>query len=456
MVKKVGIYQLESKLGEGNYGTVYLGYNSKTLERVAAKSVQIRTLSGKSLQQMECEIKVLKNLTNSHVVQLHEVLKTQNNVYLIMEYCAGGDLATYVKTHGPVDEITAKKWLGQLVSAFQSMQEHQVMHRDLKLANILLTESSPRGDVKVADFGFARYLNDNSLALTQLGTPLYMAPEIFNGEQYSYKADVWSLGVLSFEVLVGRAAFVCRALNQLKELQQKPPDFPPVPELSEEAQDFVRVMMTYDPAERPSFQDMSGHAFLRSEEPLELPRSPEIEMDLPDEEEAGQASEEIEPDEGFEETGDFLSHSLASQVVKVEEVLQFHESLVRAGQREAAFCVVAYAQRMFARFFQQAEQISCESSQGQPLNDLYERIQLNCMTANDAYERLAARVEALETCCADKLAEVCEERTRQASPQDTKFTLELLVALLEVSPEHPRGLELFEQVSSGFKRKTQQ
>ena len=162
MAKRIGIYQLEEKIGEGNYDAVYKGYNIHTNARIAVKSVATRTLNGKLLQQMECEIKVLKNIQSPHIISLYDVLKTSNNVYLIMEYCEGGDLDKFVKANKKVEESQAKKWLSQLVEAFITLQEHHVMHRDLKLANILLT--APDGDIKVADFGFARFLTENSMA----------------------------------------------------------------------------------------------------------------------------------------------------------------------------------------------------------------------------------------------------------------------------------------------------
>lgn len=109
MVKKVGNYQLDRKIGEGNYGTVFIGVHTETKQVVAAKSIQLGKLNQKLVKQMEAEIAVLKAADCPSIIKLYDVLKTQNNIYLIMEYCPGGDLENYVKIKGKVDEPIAKK-----------------------------------------------------------------------------------------------------------------------------------------------------------------------------------------------------------------------------------------------------------------------------------------------------------------------------------------------------------
>ncbi|CAG9312455.1 unnamed protein product [Blepharisma stoltei] len=300
MVKKVGSYQLDRKIGEGNYGTVFIGVHSESKQVVAAKSVLLGKLNPKLIKQMEAEIAVLKGSNCPSIIKLYDVLKTQNNIYLIMEFCAGGDLEHYVKIHGRVAEPLAKKWLSQLVEAFIYLQEKRIMHRDLKLANILLTsENENEAEIRVADFGFARILNENSLAITQLGTPMFMAPEIFNSDAYSFKADVWSLGVLSYEILLGAPAFLCRTLNQLRKLQKEEIKFPENSPLSDDAKNFIRSMLTYNHNERPSFQELRSHPFFQEIyniphpiQPHEIAASPEIHMEDPPKEEIKEEQKE--------------------------------------------------------------------------------------------------------------------------------------------------------------------
>jgi serine/threonine protein kinase len=264
MVKKVGAYNLEQKIGKGQFGTVYIGRERSTGTVIAGKSVDRTALNSRLLKQMELEIKAMKQVQNDYVVKLYDVLMTTNNVYLIMEYCGGGDLDNFIKKHGGVSEAIARKWISQMLSAFVTLQANRILHRDLKLANLLLTDSDPdQADIKLADFGFARILSENSMAQTQLGTPLFMAPEIFNRENYSYKVDVWSLGALSYEIMTGKPAFACTTLPELRHLQRQPVNFPAGCTLSADARDIINRMLTYDASQRPSFEDLQQHPFLR-------------------------------------------------------------------------------------------------------------------------------------------------------------------------------------------------
>ena len=223
----------------------------------------------------------MKQLDSPYIVKLLDVLKTRENLYLVMDFCEGGDLEKYIKHNGAVPEALGRKWLAQLFRAFLSLLETRVLHRDLKLANLLLTNPDPyQSDIKVADFGFARFLNEDALAVTQLGTPLYMAPEIFDGEQYDHKIDVWSLGVLAYELFTGMQAFLCRTIPELRRLQKEPIRFPANCPLSAECKDIITQMLTYRRDLRPSFEELTRHKFIAHEfdTAVEAQSSPDVEM----------------------------------------------------------------------------------------------------------------------------------------------------------------------------------
>lgn len=407
MVKKVGDYELESKIGEGNYGVVYLGKNSKTQEVVASKAIPMKNPNPKLLKQMDTEIRVLKSSECPYIIKLHDVLKTQNNIYLIMEYCGGGDMENYVKVHGRVQEPIAKRWLSQLVESFIYLQEKGIMHRDIKLANILLTSNNDQtADIRVADFGFARFLNENSFAATQLGTPLFMAPEIFNNEHYSYKADVWSLGVLSFEILTGASVFSCRTLAQLKKLQQEEIKFPEF--MSNEAKSLISSMLTYDHVNRPSFQQLRGHEFFRSIYHLQnipadsIAASPEIHMD--EYELCEHESPEEVPEELIEETkediplvkmepkfADLASKTMDidSQVEHVSDLLKLAQGIKKKILKDA---ITLFCGEKILSVFTMAEKIAAEYSLTRSkdimFSELYEKIQSMLIASNEATEKL--------------------------------------------------------------------
>lgn len=263
MVKQVGKYVLEKSIGQGQFGTVYSGRHKTSKLKVAVKEIALAGLNEKLLQQMELEVKAMKKVQHSAVISLHDVYKTKQNVYLVMDFCAGGDLEHYVEANGPVSETTLKRWLKQLVSAFIELQSHRILHRDLKLGNLLLTESDAEAaDVKLADFGFARILNENSMARTTLGTPLFMAPEILNGKDYDYKVDVWSLGALCYEIMTGSSAFDASTMAHLRRLQKTKVKFPRSCKVSRQARAFIGKMLTYDSKRRPSFADLQSDNFL--------------------------------------------------------------------------------------------------------------------------------------------------------------------------------------------------
>lgn len=475
MVKKVGIYQLQEKIGSGNHGVVYSGVNTLTGDKIAAKSVPIKNLNGKLLQQMECEIKVLKNLESPFIIRLFDVLKTSNNVYLITEFCAGGDLEQAVKTRSGLNEALAKKWLSQLVEAFITLQQHHIMHRDLKLANILLTEDSPQGNIKVADFGFARFLNENSAAITQLGTPLFMAPEIFNSEHYSFKADVWSLGVLSYEMLVGAPVFVCKTLAELRKLQSAPIEFSGSG-LSKEAQDFVRSMLKYNHSERPDFQQLKAHPFLweyYGPPAGGIPASPEIEMDEnTDESEfidlGGDSGEEESlyegpsPLKGTQDLGNFSRKviDLDFQVTQIEDALNCHVDLLRKNKTRAALCVVYYAKTMFRKYFDRATSIGNDSqltrSQDQFFSELFEKIQVNYLSTDALYEGLlkehAMQDPTVDALVDSLLGEIRSGLVVSTNPLSSKkIILQLLGGITDLDPGNRGAQELFNEANEDFR-----
>lgn len=262
MVKKVGPYNLESKLGEGSYGTVYFGHDSQTNQPIAAKAISLENLKTRFVDQLESEIAAMKRLDSPYIVKLYDVMKTSRNVYMVMEYCPGGDLDHYIKKQGATPEHLARKWLSQALQAFQCLRTLKILHRDLKLANILLSHEDPeRADIKLADFGFAKILNEVSKARTMLGTPLFMAPEIFNKEAYAFSVDIWSLGVLAYELLVGRGPFPCKSIEELKQAQREGVTFPADCTLSEQGRDLVTRMLAYRPEARPDLEQLQAHSF---------------------------------------------------------------------------------------------------------------------------------------------------------------------------------------------------
>jgi serine/threonine-protein kinase ULK/ATG1 len=143
---------------------------------------------------------VLKGCDNCNIIRLYDLKKTPNNFYLILEFCNEGDLQAYIKRKKNLTEDEAVEFLVQILHGFKTLVKNKVLHRDFKLANILLHD----GQIKIADFGFAKLMTEDEYAKTVLGSPLNMAPEVINGKEYNNKADIYSIGVCFYEMLFGK------------------------------------------------------------------------------------------------------------------------------------------------------------------------------------------------------------------------------------------------------------
>jgi serine/threonine-protein kinase ULK/ATG1 len=193
--------------GQGSFAMVYRGQNRVSKRTVAVKAIVRARLNQKLQQNLEAEITILQSLQHPNIVRLHDVQTTERHVYLIMELCPGGDLMRVIRTHGAQSEGQTRNYLLQLARGLRYLRDHNLVHRDLKPQNLLLSSSQPDAVLKIADFGFARYMQQADMAETLCGSPLYMAPEILRFQKYDAKADLWSVGTIIYELLTARPPF---------------------------------------------------------------------------------------------------------------------------------------------------------------------------------------------------------------------------------------------------------
>lgn len=140
------------------------------------------------------------------------MLKTPNNFYFIYEYCNGKTLEAKLKEENKIPEGEAMRIFRQLLEAFKILNKYNIMHRDLKPDNIFFHD----GNLKLGDFGFCKTLmTQDDMTSTMLGSPIYMAPEVLRGEIYTVKADIWSLGVVLYEMLYGVCPFESNSIAKL-------------------------------------------------------------------------------------------------------------------------------------------------------------------------------------------------------------------------------------------------
>lgn len=266
-MQKVGKYILEEEIAKGSFGTIFKAKNQESNEIVALKKIPIKDISDNQFQYVNNEIHLLSQIHEPNVLTFYEALKTRNNIYFAMEYCEGLDLSKYLEKHNNVPYKIVKKWARQLVRTFNNLEKNKIMHRDIKPANLLLTSLDiEAADIKIGDFGFARQVS-NSLVQSVIGTPLYMAPELYYETFYTHKADVWSLGVVFYEMIYGMIPFESLSIEALKVEQRTPVNFPEDENAPDEVKSLITAMLTYDYNSRPSFEELLLFPFIQN--PLE-------------------------------------------------------------------------------------------------------------------------------------------------------------------------------------------
>eukprot|EP00741_Cyanophora_paradoxa_P002448 tig00000076_g2373.t1 len=247
------------QVGKGAFGCAVLVKSKEDGHEYIMKKINVARLKPREREEAENEVKVLQGLRHPQVVRYKESFIEGGNLCIIMEYCAGGDLQKQVvrmKSKGsyfPEQQIL--DWFVQICLALKHMHDRKIMHRDLKTLNIFLS-----GDgkiVKVGDFGIARVLNGTmELARTLVGTPYYFSPEICREKPYSNKTDIWSLGVVLYELCSLKCPFDGASMQALIQKIMYG-TYAPIPaQYSSDMRDLIRVMLERDPAKRPSINDL--------------------------------------------------------------------------------------------------------------------------------------------------------------------------------------------------------
>jgi serine/threonine protein kinase len=252
------------ELGRGAYSTVYLGRHVKTAKTVAIKAMDWDRLtrgSPKTESTLRNEIEILRTMDHSHIVKLYDVLREGAMVYIIMEYCGGGSLEEYINKKGPLPEDEVQHFTKQLALGLQYMRGKGIIHRDLKPENLLLTVAHETGNLKIADFTFARYIEPGDLATTIVGSPLYMAPELFFARQYTEKADLWSVGAIIYKMLTKMPPYPSISYSEL--IQKMGRGNPVIPQLvSADMKDLLASLLQCTPELRISWTEFFHHSCL--------------------------------------------------------------------------------------------------------------------------------------------------------------------------------------------------
>jgi 5'-AMP-activated protein kinase catalytic alpha subunit len=200
-------------LGQGTFGKVKLA-EGRDGEQVAIKIVDKKGIADvEDVERVYRETFILTSLKHPSIIKLHQVIDTPNAILLVMEYASGGELYDRVEESGRVDEITACGLFKQIVAGVEYCHRAKIIHRDLKLENILLGDD---GEIKIADFGLSNSIKFGQQLDTNCGTPSYTCPEQLRGDKYvGSSADIWSMGVILFAMVCGFMPFEAPTLPQL-------------------------------------------------------------------------------------------------------------------------------------------------------------------------------------------------------------------------------------------------
>lgn len=251
-------YDLEQTIGQGHFATVKSAKHIFSGERVAIKIIEKLKLDSISREHLFQEVKCMKLVQHPNVVRLYEVIDTNSKLYLIQELGDGGDMYDYIMKHSNgLDEEQAKIYFRQIVNAIKYCHDLKVVHRDLKPENVVFFQQT--GQVKLTDFGFSNIYESDKKLLTSCGSLAYSAPEILLGDSYyAPPVDIWSLGVILYMLVTGRAPFQeandSETLMMILDCKYYLPEY-----LSKECSDLISRMIIRNPSERITLDDIKSH-----------------------------------------------------------------------------------------------------------------------------------------------------------------------------------------------------
>nr|XP_027782977.1 serine/threonine-protein kinase Nek1 [Marmota flaviventris] len=255
-------YARVQKIGEGSFGKAILVESTEDGRQYVIKEINISGMSSKEREESRREVAVLANMKHPNIVQYRESFEENGSLYIVMDYCEGGDLFKRINAQKGIlfQEDQILDWFVQICLALKHVHDRKILHRDIKSQNIFLTKD---GTVQLGDFGIARVLNSTvELARTCIGTPYYLSPEICENKPYNNKSDIWALGCVLYEMCTLKHAFEAGNMKNLV-LKIISGSFPPVSlHYSYDLRSLLSQLFKRNPRDRPSVNSILEKGFI--------------------------------------------------------------------------------------------------------------------------------------------------------------------------------------------------
>jgi len=261
----IGDYEIFEMVGKGSFATVWVGRNRITNCPVAVKQFTKNEInSNEVLATMHREISIMRMLNHPLIVDLYEVVETEDNIFMILEYVENDTLLEYVNMSSPIGENKARMFFAQIIAVMHYLHsEKRVVHRDLKAENVLLDRN---GNIRVIDFGLSNVLNQTTSSLnTACGSSAYVAPEMLMNQPYTQSADIWSAGILLYAINASHLPFEDKNVTRLiDKVLHESPVFPVG--FSTHLTDLITKMLSKNPEQRITLEGIIQHPWFTSDQ----------------------------------------------------------------------------------------------------------------------------------------------------------------------------------------------
>ncbi|CAG8440747.1 13597_t:CDS:10, partial [Ambispora gerdemannii] len=264
-------YQIEHEIGSGSFSKVYLAINRETGNTHALKEMRVdRNIDSDTLNKLSQEVVIMKNLRHPYIISLVNSYRKPDKLWLILEYLDGGDIASFIKKnedqyHAIAYRTRCQLFARQICEALAYLHSKNIMHRDIQPKNIMITDRN-QDKVKIIDFGLAKnYSDDANDNISNIGTPTYRAPELFNSSNYNCAVDMWSFGAVLYHMLNGVPPFPGEFVSEIfHSIQHSEADYSKLEKNQQfRAVDFLKKLLVVNQDSRITAIQALDHDYLK-------------------------------------------------------------------------------------------------------------------------------------------------------------------------------------------------